>query len=282
VVQRAKSIEESIKKNTNQRVTVDSIISGTNDLKGWARTSRRLEPHGEYGEFRAVYTRDPEELIVYVESSMGDGTVWGVYSDGTGKKHTPSFVKYLHTNRETLEQTYMESSPNKKGIGSLLCHEGALFAKSQGYRYITVSMANQNSAALLRRFNPESESTPLLGSGGGGSCCDSCCFLVTACAEVRGLPADCEELTILREFRDGYLSKDGDRQAMVDLYYEIAPAIVDALRASPDPGQEFEAIYLAIRECVELIQGRDFEAALRLYATMVKKLADRFPAVRLG
>lgn len=123
---------------------------------------------------------------------------------------------------------------------------------------------------------PVSVHTPLLNanSGDGGSCCR--CFLVTACARVRGLPADCEELAELRAFRDRYMGETEERRALVELYSRIAPGIVAAIDACDHAEEEYAAIYAAIAECRELIgQGRDAEVFHR-YRALVEDLAARY------
>lgn len=120
-----------------------------------------------------------------------------------------------------------------------------------------------------------SDTTPLLDSGNGNSgwCC---CFLVTACARVRGLPADCEELAELRAFRDRYMSETEERRALVELYSQIAPGIVAAIDASGHAEEEYAAIYAVVAECRELIgQGRDDEVFHR-YRALVEGLAARY------
>jgi hypothetical protein len=151
-----------------------------------------------------------------------------------------------------------------------------LYAVTQGCTSVFVSMANPNSAALLHLMAGDN------GGSSSSSCC-SCgpCFLVTACAEARGLPGDCAELTTLRAFRDGYLRERPGGEEMVELYYQVAPPIVEALWASADPAREFESLYQAIRHCVGLVEASDLEGALRFYREMVENLAARFLAAGL-
>ena len=52
------------------------------------------------------------------------------------------------------------------------------------------------------------------------------CFITTAVCEAEGKPDDCAELTAFRRFRDGWLSQQPDGPALIEEYYEIAPAIV--------------------------------------------------------
>lgn len=55
------------------------------------------------------------------------------------------------------------------------------------------------------------------------------CFLTTACCTYKGLPDDCYELQALRKFRDTVLKKTETGTALVQLYYEQAPKIVERI-----------------------------------------------------
>jgi Domain of unknown function (DUF4157) len=103
-----------------------------------------------------------------------------------------------------------------------------------------------------------------------------CCFITTACVQARGLPDDCEELTVLRGFRDGYMSRLENGAAMIDAYYDVAPDIVSAIDASPNAGEIYEGLYRVISECVACIKAGRHERALHLYRRMISDLARQY------
>ena len=116
---------------------------------------------------------------------------------------------------------------------------------------------------------PVHNAPPQQQQGGG-------CFLTTACTQARGLPDDCEELTVLRHFRDTYLLHKPDGKALVRLYYNVAPGIVSGIQSQPDAQRILDDIYKVIRKCVKLI-GRDkLEETYLLYMRMVKKLQAQY------
>lgn len=129
---------------------------------------------------------------------------------------------------------------------------------------------------LARQVPGRAETAPLLGADASRSSSWCCCFLTTACVEARGLPDDCEELTVLRAFRDGYLSASDERRALVERYYEIAPGIVDAIAASPARLQEHERIYDTVAHCVELIRQERPAEALNGYRALVETLEREY------
>lgn len=47
------------------------------------------------------------------------------------------------------------------------------------------------------------------------------CYLTTACVEAKGLPDDCEELTILRDFRDHWLKKQPGGAEEIAEYHQF-------------------------------------------------------------
>lgn len=98
------------------------------------------------------------------------------------------------------------------------------------------------------------------------------CFLTTACAQHRGLPDDCHELTVLRKFRDTYLSQSPEGRGLISTYYEKAPAVVRAIENSPTANAELEQIYGTVQSVVVEIEAGNHLKALDIYRTMFLNL----------
>jgi hypothetical protein len=107
-------------------------------------------------------------------------------------------------------------------------------------------------------------------------CCCCCCFITTACVQARGLPDDCDELTTLRAFRDGYIMALGNGKAMIKAYYENSPAIVEAINRRPNAPEIYEGLYGVIHACVRYVQKQEYERAFQTYVDMVIRLRNRF------
>lgn len=97
--------------------------------------------------------------------------------------------------------------------------------------------------------------------------------MTTACVEWKGLPDDCEELQILRKYRDTYMKSFEDGKKDVAQYYEIAPNIVGHIANRPDKDKILEWIYTElVVPCVELIKEGKYAEAHWHYKTYVFKL----------
>ncbi len=106
------------------------------------------------------------------------------------------------------------------------------------------------------------------------------CYLTTACVQHRGLGDDCRELTVLRAFRDGYLSAQPHGPALIGEYYRHAPGLVRAISGSPNANRIWEWIYRVIQGCVrDIARGRP-EQAEAAYRVMVAELLAAFPPRR--
>ena len=105
------------------------------------------------------------------------------------------------------------------------------------------------------------------------------CFLTSACVEAKGLPDDCHELSILRSFRDGYLSSlPGGREEVAE-YYFIAPQIVAAIKDRANAPAIFNSIYeKLVCPCVEMIERGENENAHKLYRDSVRQLQTQYLA----
>jgi len=106
---------------------------------------------------------------------------------------------------------------------------------------------------------------------------DMDCFLTTACVRAMGLPDDCQELTVLRRFRDEHLMKTFAGRAEVARYYRIAPQVVLAIRQAASPEAEGIAIYQSlVSPAVKSIEAGNFDEAFQHYRQTVLALAQRF------
>lgn len=103
------------------------------------------------------------------------------------------------------------------------------------------------------------------------------CFLTSACVEAMGLPDDCYELTILRNFRDTYLAKQVSGKSEIAHYYHVAPVIVAHIRKRVDRVVIFEKIYNElVLPCVKMIEASKLSDAHRHYRDYVNMLEKQF------
>ncbi len=109
-----------------------------------------------------------------------------------------------------------------------------------------------------------------------GARTQSKCYITTACVTVKNLPDDCEELTVLREFRDRYILQKENGERLVEIYYTHSPEIVRQIDAEKNPLEIYQELYAIIRHCVYLIKREEYELAFQLYVSMVLKLKDEY------
>lgn len=102
------------------------------------------------------------------------------------------------------------------------------------------------------------------------------CFLSTACLEAAGRSDDCDELRVLREFRDSYALLSNEGRESVRQYYQIAPGIVAAIKDSPDAKEVWEEIYQEIQVAVVLIRESRNSEAFEKYKALIHTLSSRF------
>lgn len=111
--------------------------------------------------------------------------------------------------------------------------------------------------------------------GDSGSSGDDGCFLTTACVRARGLPDDCEELTILRQYRDTSLKNRNGGETDIREYYKLAPTIVDRVNQKSDAKEIWNAVYEnMILPCIEMIRQNRMESAYELYKSYTLRLME--------
>lgn len=104
------------------------------------------------------------------------------------------------------------------------------------------------------------------------------CFITTAATDFNGLPDDCHQLNVLRQFRDNVLLKNEKTRGMVHQYYNNAPSVVRALNALPEKekAEEYNTIFGKIEKIVALIEKKNYDLATRQYSEMYIDLYSRF------
>lgn len=99
---------------------------------------------------------------------------------------------------------------------------------------------------------------------------DCKCYLTTACMRhyLNNFDDNCYELTVLRWFRDNFVSKEDIKH-----YYMTAPAIVKAINNDPNSDIIYDYIYdNVVDACVEAIENGDYEFAYNRYKSSILNL----------
>ena len=83
---------------------------------------------------------------------------------------------------------------------------------------------------------------------------------------------DCYELTVLRLFRDNFVSKED-----IEHYYETAPVIVEAINREEKKDIIYDYIYdNIVNYCVTQIENKNYEEAHRRYKSSILCFEERF------
>lgn len=102
------------------------------------------------------------------------------------------------------------------------------------------------------------------------------CYITTACIETKGLPDNCLELTVLREFRDKYIKKLPNGKEIIDEYYKTTPKIVEKINKTPNSKEIYSKLYDKILDSVNMIKSGKFHEAFKHYYSIVDDLKNRF------
>ena len=105
------------------------------------------------------------------------------------------------------------------------------------------------------------------------------CYLTSACMKYfqEKFDDNCYELTILRWFRDNFVSKED-----IEHYYEVAPLIVETINKEEKSGIIYDYIYdNIVNYCVEQIEQGNYEAAYNRYKNSVLVLEEQFAKPKL-
>ena len=100
------------------------------------------------------------------------------------------------------------------------------------------------------------------------------CYLTSACMKYfqEKFDDNCYELTVLRWFRDNFVSKED-----IEHYYGVAPVIVETINKEEKSGIIYDYIYDNIVDyCVEQIEQGNYDKAYSRYKNSVLVLEEQF------
>lgn len=117
-----------------------------------------------------------------------------------------------------------------------------------------------------RTDNDRTNGTQTHSSGSG-------CYITSACMEhfQDEFDDNCHELTVLRWFRDNFVSDED-----VELYYSLAPTIVENINSLEDNEEIYKYIYENVEACVKAIENKDYDFAYTRYKSIVLALNEQF------
>ena len=128
-----------------------------------------------------------------------------------------------------------------------------------------VNMNYDKSSWSSTTHGPDKSDTK---SGAGG------CYLTTACMKhfQENFDDNCYELTVLRWFRDNFVSKEDIKH-----YYEIAPIIVESINNEEKSIIIYDYIYDNIIDyCIEQIEQGNYDKAYSRYKNSILVLEEQF------
>lgn len=103
------------------------------------------------------------------------------------------------------------------------------------------------------------------------------CFITTAACQAMHAEDDCNELNLLRHFRDEHIRNTDAGAAIVREYYRVGPLIVHAIEQLPDPFALYQELWEQyIYPSYSEIQAEHWQAAQNIYVQMVAELCCRF------
>jgi len=172
------------------------------------------------------------------------------------------------------------SNANKKFVSNSLAQTGGRVDAATGSAF---SFLNSGLSNILASSQSTSASLTALDTSGqffglfrANAIKDtkqpkSGCFITTAICDAEGKADDCDELQLLRKFRDEIMLPDAALSNLVREYYAIAPAIVDGIKKLANGGREvFQLLKMQYLDNVlEAVKAGDVDVAVGEYLQMV-------------
>lgn len=103
------------------------------------------------------------------------------------------------------------------------------------------------------------------------------CYVTTAVCRNLNKGEDCEELRLIKDFRDSYLSSTKEGQTLIEEYYDIAPTLVKRIEKDVCAKEKYLWLwntYLA--PCVAYIKAGEEENCKETYCGMIEELRSEY------
>lgn len=105
----------------------------------------------------------------------------------------------------------------------------------------------------------------------------SSCVITTAACQALNAGDDCEELMLLRWFRDTHLENTGEGEAIVREYYRVGSLITEQISRTGDPCEMYHYLWEQyIRPSCAAIRAEEWDTAKSIYIQMVKGLCEKY------
>lgn len=103
------------------------------------------------------------------------------------------------------------------------------------------------------------------------------CYITTAVCQGLHKTQDCHELELLKKYRDEYLLKQDDGEAVIREYYDIAPTIVKRMEKEDAPEEKYRYLWEHyLKCCVAMIEAGKVEECRDVYEKMVEELRRQY------
>lgn len=142
----------------------------------------------------------------------------------------------------------------------------------------TNSSSWSNSDGMWTNSSSWSNSDGMWSNEGSWSNSDSGgCYLTTACMLSMNASDNCNELMILRDFRDKMIDEDEDFKKIVIEYYKKAPLIVNKIEKDNSKKKIYDDIYAnTIIPCINFIKNKQYKEAVKVYGDCYNSLKDKY------
>lgn len=105
----------------------------------------------------------------------------------------------------------------------------------------------------------------------------SLCVITTAACQALNAADDCEELRLLRWFRDTNIQNTAEGEAIVREYYRVGPLITDCISKTHNPSGMYRYLWNHyIEPSCAAIRAEEWDTAKLIYIQMVKGLCEKF------
>lgn len=146
-----------------------------------------------------------------------------------------------------------------------------------GHAHLFLRFLNSNgrSVAMIHTERGIYQNTRQIIIRNNSSICTYSCLLTSSAVNALGKEDTCEELELLRKFRDNFIQNHYPKY--IDLYYQVSPFLIEKINQRKDKKRVYETLWENyINPTCDLIRDLRLDEAFYQYKDSIRFLADTF------
>lgn len=244
------------------------------DISGLVQSVQEIihDPKGKTAKALKVKRKQKGAPLTIEEKAQIASEVTGqFYKDFMWALNNP--VQFAGT-VEGMIGTDLVDNATTRGLVKDLRTKGPLLLKQSMTRMTSLSLVEEKQSQPQSSSSSSQDNSSNDNGDNGGS--GKKCFITGAVLFSLMAPDDCRELTVLRQFRDGFLRYMPAGNSLISRYYDVAPEIDTQITSREDAPVRYRSLFTHIDRAVNMVETGNYQMAYQIYIQQIRELEEEY------